>query len=145
MLAPRVELTLTPAAADVAAVDAGMRAYELSVLPGLPDESADVAVHAFARDDDGRLLGGVRAKCFWDGVEIDVLWVDDGARRRGVGSALMAAVEDEGRRRGAVVAYLKTVMAREFYERLGYEVFGVLEDRPIGTLLFHMKKRLDRP
>jgi GNAT superfamily N-acetyltransferase len=115
------------------------------VLPDLPDESEDVAIHAFARGDDGTLLGGVRANCFWDGLEIDVLWVDDAARRQGVGAALLAAVEHEGRRRGAVVAYLKTVMAKEFYERRGYEVYGVLEDRPIGTLLFHLKKRLDRP
>ena len=83
------------------------------------------------------------AKCFWDGLEIDVLWVDEACRRTGIGSSLLQAVEDEGRRRGAVIAYLKTVMARAFYERHGYTVFGVLEDRPIGTLLFHMKKRLD--
>ena len=142
---PRIELTLDPAPEDVAGVHAGMRAYELSVLPGLPDESVDVVVHAFARDDDGRLLGGVRANCFWDGLEIDVLWVDEASRGQGVGGALLRAVEREGRRRGAVVAYLKTVMAKDFYERLGYEVFGVLEDRPIGTLLFHLKKRLDQP
>ena len=139
----RVEVTLAPAPADVAALEAGMRAYELSVLPYLPDESADIALHAFVHDGDGRVLGGVRGNCFWDGVEIDVVWVDDAARGRGLGTALMEAVEAEARRRGAVVAYLKTVMARAFYERLGYVVFGVLEDRPIGTELFFMKKRLD--
>lgn len=73
-----------------------------------------------------------------------MLWVSETVRRRGVGSRLMRQIEDEGRRRGAVVAFLKTVTAREFYEACGYEVFGVLEDRPIGTRLFHMKKRLDR-
>jgi hypothetical protein len=26
-----------------------------------------------------------------------------------------------------------------------YEVYGVLEDRPIGTVLYHMKKRIDGP
>jgi GNAT superfamily N-acetyltransferase len=138
-----VEVTVAPAPEDVEAVRAGMRAYELSVLPGLPDESDDVAVHAFVRSDDGELLGGVLANVFWDGVEIDTLWVADGSRRRGVGAALMLAIEDEARRRGAVVAHLKTVMAKGFYERLGYSVYGVLEDRPIGTQLFHMKKRLD--
>ena len=32
--------------------------------------------------------------------------------------------------------------SKEFYEKLGYSIYGVLEDRPIGTLLYHMKKRL---
>jgi hypothetical protein len=36
-------------------------------------------------------------------------------------------------------------MAKDFYESLGYTVFGVLEDRPVGTRLLHMKKRLDDP
>ena len=139
----RIELTLTPRPADVDVVLAGMRSYELSVLPHLPDESEDVAVYAFARSDDGAVIGGIRAIVFWDGVEIDTLWVDAAARRSGIGSSLLKAVEDDARARGAVVAHLKTVMAKEFYERLGYTVFGVLEDRPIGTLLFHMKKRLD--
>ncbi len=138
-----VEVTVAPAPEDVEAVRAGMRAYELSVLPELPDEAEDVAVHAFARADDGALIGGVLANVFWDGVEIDTLWVADGSRRQGVGAARVRAVEEDARRRGAVIAHLKTVMAKDFYERLGYTVFGVLEDRPIGTQLFHMKKRLD--
>lgn len=142
---PEVELTGTPDQADVAAVRAGMREFELQHLPGLPDESEDVPLHAFARGDDGELLGGVLANVFWDGVEIDTLWVAPASRRSGVGSSLMRAVEDEARRAGAVVAYLKTVMAKDFYESLGYTVFGVLEDRPIGSRLFHMQKRLDGP
>ena len=142
-MTPRVEVTLTPSPDDVAAVRSGMREFERSVLPDLPDESEDVTVYALARADDGSLVGGVLANVFWNGVEIDTLWVAPDARRAGIGSALMAAVEHEARGRGAVVAYLKTVMAKEFYEHLGYLVFGVLEDRPIGTVLFHMKKRLD--
>ncbi len=45
---------------------------------------------------------------------------------------------------GAVISFLKTVEAKDFYQKLGYEVYGVLEDRPIGTSLYHMKKRLTK-
>ncbi len=44
---------------------------------------------------------------------------------------------------GAVISFLKTVEATGFYEKYDYQVFGILEDRPIGTLLYHMKKQLD--
>jgi GNAT superfamily N-acetyltransferase len=89
------------------------------------------------------VIGGVRGNIYWDGIEVELLWVDDAPRRRGIGQALMQRAEAFARERGAVVAYLRTVDARPFYERIGYTVYGVLEDRPIGTVLYHMKKRLD--
>lgn len=139
-----IDLTTVPDPADLAALEAGMWRYTVSVLPDLPDESADVPVAAFVRDGDGAVVGGIKAAVYWNGVEVEVLWVDAAYRRRGIASALLGRVEDFGRAHGAVVAFLKTVGARAFYERLGYQVYGVLEDRPIGTLLYHMKKRLDR-
>lgn len=42
----------------------------------------------------------------------------------------------------AIEVQLLWVDARPFYERIGYTVYGMLEDRPIGTVLYHMKKRL---
>lgn len=56
---------------------------------------------------------------------------------------MVLQVEDFARGKGAVVAFLKTVDAKPFYEKLGYQVFGFLGDRPIGTRLYHMKKRLN--
>ena len=56
---------------------------------------------------------------------------------------LLSEAESFARENGAVIAFFKTVEARVFYEKHGYQVYGVLEDRPVGTQLFHMKKRLD--
>lgn len=58
---------------------------------------------------------------------------------------LLEKAEAIGASNGAVVAFLKTVDAKQFYERHGYEVYGVLENRPIGTHLYHLKKRLVKP
>jgi GNAT superfamily N-acetyltransferase len=120
-----------------------MRRYELSRLPDLPDETEDLPVAAFARDADGHVVGGVQGNVYWNGIEIELLWVDEAHRGRGIGAELMGRVEAFACRRGAVIAYLRTVDARRFYETLGYVVYGTLEDRPIGTVLYHMKKRLD--
>ncbi len=138
----KIEITTAPDAGDLKTVADGMRAYEVSRLPGLPDESDDIHVAAFARADNGAVCGGIKANVYWNGVEIDVLWVSEDHRGQDIGSALIRRVEDFARDNGAVVAYLKTVDARGFYERCGYEVYGTLEDRPIGTVLYHMKKRL---
>ena len=122
----------------------GMRSYELSLSPGLPSEDEDCLVAAFVRDVHGQVRGGIEANIYWNGVEIELLWIEETHRNHGLGSQLLTEIENIARSKGAVVGFLKTVAAREFYQRNGYEVYGVLEDRPIGSKLFHMKKRLDR-
>ena len=75
-------------------------------------------------------------------MEIDTLWVLEGQRLKGIGKKLVKKAEKLAKENGAVISFLKTVEAKDFYEKQGYEVFGILEDRPIGTLLYHMKKRI---
>ncbi|MCH8530161.1 MAG: GNAT family N-acetyltransferase [Saccharospirillum sp.] len=64
-------------------------------------------------------------------------------RGTGPGAKLLNKAERYGKEQGAVISFLKTEKAKGFYEKNGYQVFGVLEDRPIGSFLYHMKKRLD--
>ncbi|WP_108661256.1 GNAT family N-acetyltransferase [Acuticoccus kandeliae] len=139
----KIDVTLDPRAEDCRALRDGFREYELSVFPSIPSETEDQPLAAFARRADGSVCAGIEAKLYWDGLEIALLWVAPDQRDKGLGTQLLLEVERVARERGAVIAFLKTFFAREFYERLGYEVFGVLEDRPIGSKLYHMKKRLD--
>ena len=139
-----IRQTLTPGRRDLALLEKAFAEYAATRIPDLPDESEDQAF-LFSAYAAGQFIGGISGKGYWDGLEIDLLWVDAGHRGRGYGKQLVAAAEDFARDRGAVVAFLKTVEAVDFYQHLGYTVYGRLEDRPIGTLLFHLKKRLDAP
>jgi ribosomal protein S18 acetylase RimI-like enzyme len=137
-----IEITQAPRVEDAKALEQAMRNFEVSVFPGLPDESEDIRFYGFAKQESGQIIGGIKACIFWNGIEIELLWVDSEYRRRGIASRLITEAEKMAIQHGAVVSYLKTVMAREFYERMGYSVYGVLEDRPIGSVLYHMKKKL---
>jgi len=90
------------------------------------DDLDDVATHWLALDDNGSVLGTVRmVEEHGDTAHLGRLAVRKVARGRGLGGALVRAVEDEGRARGLSVCILGSqVQAVPFYERLGYHVYG---------------------
>ena len=137
-------LTESPPSGLVSELTSHFFAYSKSKLPDLPPESEDKLFMVTALSDTRELVGGILANCYWNGLEIDTLWVRKEERGEGVGAELLLRAENFGRQHGAVIAFLKTLEAMDFYSKSGYEVYGTLEDRPIGTLLYHMKKRLDK-
>lgn len=105
---------------------------ELAVVDqGLSDFNAAVAALAqvrplavFARDSQGRVVGGALARTWGECCELRQLWVAEGLRRQGIGRRLVSACEAEARQRGCTLVYLDTFtfQAPDFYARLGYRV-----------------------
>jgi ribosomal protein S18 acetylase RimI-like enzyme len=83
----------------------------------------------------GAILGGVTASISFAVLFINNNWVDANSRGCGVGSKLMAAAEEEGRRLGATTACVDTLTTQVpgFYTRLGYSEFGRLEGVVSGS------------
>lgn len=92
----------------------------------------------------GVLVGGLVGEIGWKWLFVELLWIAESHRGRGLGSRLLQAAEAAAIRRGARHAYLDTFdfQARPFYERHGYEVFGVLEDYPPGHRRFFLRRDL---
>jgi GNAT superfamily N-acetyltransferase len=109
-------------------------------------ETEAVPLELWAIDDDVLVAGLVGVtRLGW--LTVDLLWVHADQRGEGFGSRLLEQAEQMARDdRGCIGARLETwdFQARPFYERHGYEVFGVLEDHPAGVTEYHMAKRLDR-
>ena len=135
--------TLHPSGQELSEIKTRFNEYAKSRFPGLPDEANDLLFTITVKDDSGELLAGIIGNIYWNGLEIDTLWVMESQRRKGIGKKLIREAEELAKKHGAVVAFLKTVEAKKFYAKQGYEIFGILEDRPIGTLLYHMKKRIE--
>jgi GNAT superfamily N-acetyltransferase len=96
------------------------------------------------RDARDAVAGGLIGETYWGWLFVNVLWVREDARGRGHGSRLLRAAEAEAVERGCHAVWLDTFdfQARPFYERQGYEVFGVLEDCPMGHSRYYLKKVL---
>ena len=106
--------------------------------------SNHIPLWIFARDPEGKVQGGVRGQTYWGWCAIDVLAVAKPYRRQGVGSRLLAKVEEVARSRGCRGIRLETgsFQAPQFYRRHGYTEFGRIDDYPPGHTLVWFMKRL---
>ena len=97
----------------------------------------------FAAEDDGKIAGVIIGRAYYNEVHIGDLIVAKDYRQEGVGSKLVAAVEDAYKGRGYEKIALTTFgfQAPEFYKKLGYELEFVREDKdPKLSKYFYLKK-----
>src|SRR2546429_7623641 len=113
---------------------------QLNAKLGVPDadrmrrmlDDPDVVL-LIARDGE-RIVGTttviVYTTPYWIKARLDEVVVDESARGRGVGEALVKAALDVGRERGAQVAELQSgrgparAAAHKLYERIGFKIRG---------------------
>jgi ribosomal protein S18 acetylase RimI-like enzyme len=103
-------------------------------------------LHLYVLDREGSVLGGLvgRTHSIPSWFEISVIWVDERVRHRGLGRRLMEQAESEARQRGCRYARLATsdYQAPAFYQKLGYTLYGTLENCPPGETVFYFWKAL---
>ena len=133
-----VETTVTAEDRRVISNGLTQHALPITLAPGFEP------LAVFARDRDRTILAGVIGTVNWNWLHVNLVWVSETLRRTGLGRRLMAEIECVAVERGCTHAHLDTFsyQARPFYERLGYRVFGVLDDYPPGQKRFFMEKRL---
>lgn len=97
-----------------------------------------------ARDEAGALCGGLVGEVYLGWLFVDSLWVAEHARGGGVGSSLLQRAEAQALAMGAHSVFLDTFQwqAEPFYARHGYQVFGRLDDFPLGQARMFMRKTL---
>lgn len=94
--------------------------------------------------DNERPVGGLWGKTGYNWLFIELVFVPEILRGRHLGAELVRIAETTAISRGCIGVWLDTFefQARGFYERLGYEVFGALDDYPPGSSRYFMRKSL---
>ncbi len=111
-------------------------------FPGRGDE--EFSLNLAVKDPQGAVVGGVNAGSVLGVTWLEVLWVDEELRRRGLASWLVLEAEKAAHESGCVAAGTWTFswQGADFYPTIGYELRGVFNGYPFGVTEHVLTKRL---
>jgi ribosomal protein S18 acetylase RimI-like enzyme len=95
------------------------------------------------RNPSADIVAGLIGVISWEWLFIEAIWVGDALRGQGMGRLLMSRAEAHAVAAGCHSAWLDTFQAQDFYLRLGYEVFGILDNYPKSQTRSFLRKRLE--
>lgn len=124
-------------------VDDRLFEYNKRCVP--PTRKPEVIDKRFVIKKDDKVIAGIDADIYiWNILFVSVIFVDEDYRDQGLGAILLNKVESEAKTLGVKLSHLDTFdfQAKEFYEKHGYEVFGILDDCPEGHKRYYMRKLL---
>ena len=101
-------------------------------------------VELFLTDEKDTVRGGLLGEICWNWLEIHILILDEDIRKEGYGSKLLLQAEEIAAEHECDFIKLDTLsfQALEFYQKHGYEVYGVLENVGRDHKHYYMKKDL---
>jgi GNAT superfamily N-acetyltransferase len=98
----------------------------------------------FVHSETGELVGGLLGFSHWNHFFVSAVFVEPPLRQEGIGRELLKRAEALALEQGCEFIYLDTFdyQAPGFYEKLGFQIFGTLEDYPRGHQRFYLVKKL---
>ena len=139
-------MTFTLDLVDVADADARHAIFEplMAFNRARAPDAHHRPLNVLLRDEEEGLVGGLWGHTAWGWFVIELLYLPETCRGRGMGSESVRSAEREARARGCHGAWVDTFdwQACGFYRSLGYELFGELPDYPTGHLRHFLQKRL---
>ena len=122
----------------------GDRIYEFNASATSRDDGELFA--ATRRDAAGAIVAGISGYTWAGCCYVAHLWVAEALRARGLGGALLQAVEAHAKAKGCAIVLLAShsFQAPGFYERRGYVRQAEIADHPVGHSSSFFAKRLRR-
>jgi GNAT superfamily N-acetyltransferase len=118
------------------------RLYEFNVSATGIADGQGLAI--FVRDEQARIIAGMCGHTWGGCCEIRQLWVEQAWRKRGLGTQLLQAAEQEARTRHCRQIILSTYsfQAPRFYAKHGFQVVATVADYPRGHQHMLLRKEL---
>ena len=96
------------------------------------------------KNEESHIVGGLLGWVEWGCFQIEIIWIDEALRGKGLGKELMQKAEQVAAEKGCHLIKLDTFsfQAPTFYQKQGYEIFGELKDFPKGYTQYYLFKRI---
>lgn len=136
-----IELTDAPDERALKSILDGLRSFNAGEIGASDLRKLAVLIR---KDAHGEVVGGLSGHTIRGWLYVDMLFVPDELRGKGLAAQLLSIAETEAVRRNCRAAWLDTInpKALELYERLGYRIFGELPDFADGRTCYYLQKRL---
>ena len=140
----KTEFTIEPCEKEnIKKIVDGINKYNLSKVPAIAD--IWTRLEFVAKDENGIEIGGILAGIgYWNGLEINILWVKEEYRKKGVGTKILKYTEKIAIEKGVEISMLDTFdfQAEKFYLKNGYKPIGEMKGFPEGHRRIYFSKKL---
>jgi GNAT superfamily N-acetyltransferase len=147
----RFAISADPTREEIAVIRRRLEEYNLERTGGryhFPgDEDPGLVFDLAVKDPTGNVVGGINVSSILGVMWLEVLWVAEEHRRRGLASWLVLEAERIAHEQGCVGAGTWTFswQGADFYPRIGYRLNGVYEGYPLGITEHVLTKPLPDP
>lgn len=118
----------------------GIEAYTEKKMPNL-DMSLERVSFVYKEGDE--ILGRIVGHIHWDHLSVELFYVSENTRGKGVGTKLLEQVEKIALEKHCKYAFLETMSfnAPVFYQKNGYYIMAQIDNTPAeGETRYFMKK-----
>jgi ribosomal protein S18 acetylase RimI-like enzyme len=116
----------------------GLKAYNESKVG--PYTFYPYTIHV--ESDDLRVIAGLKGDIFGNLARVDLLWVHEDYRKKGIGSMLIDTLEKFAKEKKCDLIHLDTAdfQAKGFYLKCGFNVVATLDNHFMGREGYIMRK-----
>lgn len=110
---------------------------------GMPLQHVPFGLFAY---DGETLIGSIIGKSYFNWLHLDLIWVHERFQRRGIGTRLMRHAEEKAHMLGlnGIETWTQSWQAPEFYRKLGYQEFAVMDDFTPGRKRHAFRLQLNK-
>ncbi len=96
----------------------------------------------FLAFDKDNLIGGAIGYELYNWYYLDLMYVDESYRNKGVGTRLLKQIDEYviANNLSGIRTETWDFQAKGFYEKNGFVIFGEISNCPPGTIEYHLKK-----
>ncbi|MCM3782760.1 GNAT family N-acetyltransferase [Neobacillus mesonae] len=119
-----------------------LHGYNMRATRGMLKEPGE-SIHLYLKNSESEVVGGIFCETWLHGLYIDVFWISERYRGQGFGNKMIREAERKGKEAGCVFAHTSTFsyQAPTFYEKNGYEIFGVNDLFPGEVKQYFLRKK----